>query len=93
MQAAHGLNVAFELVEVRNGQGLGPIHRLGGRKPEGTRAAVGREIREIIDASRGEVGQEMRRKAEAIKVEMQKSWEEGGAAAKELAAFLEKLIL
>lgn len=72
---------------------MGPIHRLGGHKPEGTRAAVGREIREVIDASRGEVGQEMRKRAESIKAEMQKSWDEGGVAAKELAAFLEKLVL
>ncbi len=85
--------MAFELVEVRTGHGLKPLHRIGGRKPEGTRAAVGREMREVIDAMRGEAGQELRRNAEAVKAEMQKSWDKGGSAEKELRLLLEKMIV
>lgn len=91
VQAAHTLRVAFELMEVRTGHGLKPLHRLGGRKPGGSRAAVGREMREVIDATRGEAGQELRRNAEAVKAEMQKSWDEGGAAKKELTLLLDKM--
>ncbi|KJA21667.1 glycosyltransferase family 1 protein [Hypholoma sublateritium FD-334 SS-4] len=91
VQAAHTLRVAFELVEVRTGHGLKPLHRLGGRKPEGTRTAVGCEIREVIDDMRGDAGKELRRNAEAVKTEMQKSWAEGGTAKKELTLLLEKM--
>lgn len=85
----HNLRVAFELVEVRSGLGMKPILRLGGRKPEGTRDAVGREFREVIDSTRGEVGKAMRKNAESFKSELKSSWEEGGVAAQDLQAFVE----
>ena len=90
VQAAYTLRVAFELVEVRTGHGLKPLHRLRGRKPEGTRVAVGREMCEVIDATRAEAGQELRKNAEIVKAEMQKSWDKGGSAKKELRLLLEK---
>ena len=67
------LNVGFELFQVRTGDGLKPIARRKGglgvnNTPEGTREAVGVEIRQIIDLTRSEKGWEMRRNANQDKV-------------------------
>ncbi|KAJ6577343.1 UDP-Glycosyltransferase/glycogen phosphorylase [Mycena capillaripes] len=81
------LNVAFELVEVRTGLGLKPAYGTG-KTPQGTREAVGKEIRETIDQLRGEVGKEKRKNVEQLKLEMNKAWDEGGSAKSTLQAFL-----
>uniref|UniRef100_A0A8H7XNL3 Glycosyltransferase family 1 protein n=1 Tax=Psilocybe cubensis TaxID=181762 RepID=A0A8H7XNL3_PSICU len=92
--AAHmseNLNVAFELVEVRTGEhGMKPLLRRNGRKAKGMRAAVGAEIREVIDACRGLRGAELRRNSEALKAKLAKAWGDEGAGRKELRAFLMK---
>ncbi|KAF8797535.1 UDP-Glycosyltransferase/glycogen phosphorylase [Phlegmacium glaucopus] len=90
--AAHlteNLNVAFELFQVRSGEGLKVIHR-NGIVPKGTREAVGIEIRQTLDLCRGEKGQELRRNAEGFKVKFAKAWEEDGIARKELRSLLRK---
>lgn len=76
---------------MRTGQGLKPIHRLGGRSPEGTRTAVGREIRDVIDQVRGKAGKEMRQNAVSIGKELRESWAEDGDAARDLRAFVKKM--
>jgi hypothetical protein len=87
---AENLNVAFELFQVRTGRGLkGPVAR-NGLAPEGTRHAVGTEIRQIIDLCRSEKGQELRSNAEKFKVKVKKTWEEDGAAREEVRNFLLK---
>lgn len=88
--AAHlseNLGVAFELVEVRTGNGLQPLCRTG-QAPQGTREAVGVEIRTVIDASRGQQGAEMRKQAEKIKVKFAEAWEGGGTTKSAIRAFL-----
>ena len=90
--AAHlttNLNVAFELFQVRTGDGVKPLAR-NGIAAAGTREAVGVEIRQTIDLSRSEKGQEMRRNAEQIKVKFARTWEEGGMAKQEIRKFLDK---
>lgn len=90
--AAHlteNLNVAFELVQVRTGDGLKPMHR-SGLAPKGTREAVGIEIRQTIDSCRSEKGQELRRNAEQFKVKFAKAWEDDGSARREMRQFLRK---
>jgi hypothetical protein len=91
--AAHlteNLKVAFELFQVRTGEdGLKPIAR-NGITPEGTREAVGTEIRQTIDLCRSKQGQEMRNNAETLKVKFAKSWEEDGTARQEIRRFLHK---
>ena len=93
--AAHvteNLNVAFELFQVRTGQGLkGPVAR-NGLVLEGTRHAVGIEIQQTIDLCRSEKGKELRSNAEKIKVKINKAWEEDGAARQEIRNFLHKYI-
>ena len=81
------LNVAFELFQVRTGEGLKPLAR-NGIAAEGTREAVGIEIRQIIDLCRSEKGQVMRSNAEQIKLKFAKAWEEDGAARQEMRKFL-----
>ncbi|KAF8802209.1 UDP-Glycosyltransferase/glycogen phosphorylase [Phlegmacium glaucopus] len=90
--AAHlteNLNVAFELFQVRTGEGLKPIHR-SGLVPKGTREAVGIELRQTIDLCRGEKGQELRRNAEQFKVNFANAWKEDGIARREIRNFLRK---
>jgi hypothetical protein len=90
--AAHltkNLNVAFELFQVRTGDGLKPIAR-NGVTPEGTREAVGVEIRQTIDLSRSEKGEQMRDNAEQFKVKFAQAWEEEGMAKQEIRNFLHK---
>ena len=90
--AAHlteNLNVAFELYQVRTGDGLKPLAR-NGFAAEGTREAVGAEIRQTIDLCRSEKGQEMRRNAEQLKLKFAKAWEDDGTARQEIRKVLQK---
>ena len=94
--AAHiteNLKVAFELFQVRTGDnGLKPMHRNGlSSTAEGTREAVGIEIRQTIDLCRSEKGQEMRSCAEKFRVKFAKAWEEDGIARQEIRKFLHNL--
>ena len=83
------LNVAFELYQVRTGDGLKPLAR-NGLAAEGTREAVGVEIRQTIDLCRGEKGQVKRSNAEQLKVKFAKAWEEDGTARQEIRKVLHK---
>lgn len=84
------LNVAFELIEIRTGdRGLKPLRR-SGRAAKGTRTAVGKEIREIIDYCRGEKGQILRKNAATIKAAFAKAWDEEGDGRNEFRKFVSK---
>ena len=90
--AAHlteNLNVAFELYQVRTGEGLKPLAR-NGLAAKGTREAVGNEIRQTIDLCRGEKGQVKRSNAEQLKVKFAKAWEDNGTARQEIHKMLHK---
>ncbi|KAH9476166.1 UDP-glucosyltransferase 45 [Psilocybe cubensis] len=91
--AAHlseNLKVAFELLEVRTGErGLKPLLR-NGRQAKGTREAVGIEIRDVLDACRGEKGAELRKNAQAIKAKFDKTWQADGISRKDFNACLEQ---
>ncbi|KAF8067713.1 UDP-Glycosyltransferase/glycogen phosphorylase [Lyophyllum atratum] len=91
--AAHltlNLKAAFELIEVRTGLGLKPLHRLNGEAPKGTREAVGVEIRRVLEACRGQEGEELRKNAERVKGQFAEAWEEGGPAKAALGEFLKR---
>jgi len=83
--------VAFELIEVRTGLGLKPLHR-NGMSPKGTRNAVGVEIRHVLDTCRGAEGAELRRNAERLKGEFVAAWKEDGTAKAALHGFLKKYV-
>ncbi|THH12091.1 hypothetical protein EW145_g231 [Phellinidium pouzarii] len=78
------LDVGYELMEVRNGPGKGPIHRLGGRTPEGTVDAVRREAIEVFTKARGEDGRVKRANVQRLREIFAHHWEEGGAGWTEL---------
>ena len=61
-----------------------------GLAAKGTREAVDNEIREVLDACRGEQGEELRRNAVEMKRKFEKAWEDDGEAKQELNAFLER---
>ncbi|KAH9478360.1 UDP-glucosyltransferase 45 [Psilocybe cubensis] len=87
------LQAAFELVEVRTGEsGMKPMFRHG-RKPQGTLEAVGAEIREVLDACRGEKGSVLRRNAEDMKLKFSKSWGPDGHSRRNFDDFLRKFEL
>ena len=93
--AAHlteNLNVAFELFQVRTGKGVKPLAR-NGIAAEGTREAVGIEIRQTIDLCRSEKGQEKRRNAGELKTKFAQTWEEDGKGRQEICKFLRKYTL
>ena len=84
------LKVAIELFEVRTGpDGLKPVLR-NGVAAKGTREAVGKEFREVLDACLGEQDEELRKNAEEMKWKYQKAWEDNGEAKRGLNAFLER---
>ncbi|KAF7342294.1 Glycosyltransferase family 1 protein [Mycena venus] len=86
--AAHlsrNLNVAFHLMEVRTAKGLQPLHN--GYVPRGTREAMRTEFREVLDQCRGEAGNEKRRNAQKMQVEMGNAWTAGGSAVKAMEEF------
>ena len=84
------LNVAYELIEVRHGSGLGKIYR-NGRTPIGTIEAVKAEVRDVLDRAFGEDGAQKREKLPALQSAFQHEWEEGGTAWRDVHAFLDTL--
>ncbi|KAJ7210379.1 hypothetical protein GGX14DRAFT_550973 [Mycena pura] len=86
----HNLNVAFELVEVRTGLGMKPSYG-SDKVPEGTREAVGREIRAVVADCRGETGKEKRKNAERLRAELLEAWSVGGPAKCAIGDFLGSL--
>jgi hypothetical protein len=67
--------------------GLNPLYG-SGYKPQGTRTAVGIEIRKVIDESRGEIGKEKTRNAMALQNELGKAWKEDGVGRDEMRKLL-----
>ncbi|KAJ7743917.1 hypothetical protein DFH07DRAFT_963932 [Mycena maculata] len=83
------LKVAFHFIEVRTGKnGLRPLY--SGRAPEGTRVAVGAEIRAVIDLCRGEAGAAKRKNVERLKGELAEAWAAGGSSQVAMQAFFAK---
>ncbi|EJD00705.1 uncharacterized protein FOMMEDRAFT_157802 [Fomitiporia mediterranea MF3/22] len=73
-------NIGYELLEVRNGHGLRPLHRLGNKRPEGTVDAVKREILDVLYMARGEDGKAKRMRAQSFKYKLSKDTTQGGRA-------------
>jgi len=72
------MDVAFELVEVRTGLGLRPLHR--GVRPTGTDKAVAAEMRHLLEhLVCGDEWQRKRRNAQAGRDKFDGHWYKGGA--------------
>ena len=84
------LNVAYELIEVRHGSGLGKIYR-NGRTPIGTIDAVKAEVRDVLDRAFGEDGAKKRENLLELRKTLQAAWTEEGVARREVEAFLDDI--
>ncbi|KAI0638662.1 hypothetical protein C8Q77DRAFT_1092160 [Trametes polyzona] len=84
------LDIAYELLEVRNGTGIGPIYRTG-RKPLGTIDAVKAEARDVFERAFGEEGEEKRAHLPALREALQGAWADNGVAKRETESFLNSL--
>lgn len=84
------LNVAYELIEVRNGSGLGPIYR-NGKKPTGTIDAVKAEMHDVLDRAFGEDGTKKRESVRALQKTLRAAWSDDGTARKEVESLLDEL--
>ncbi|KAI0634631.1 hypothetical protein C8Q77DRAFT_1113597 [Trametes polyzona] len=85
------LRIAYELLEVRHGAGLGPIRRLQDRTPSGTLDAVRAEAQKVLAQAFGEDGMEKRERLRNVQAELAAAWQDGGIARAEVEAFLEEL--
>lgn len=84
-------NAAYELVEVRNGGALRPIHRLGGRAPEGTVEAIREEAIDVFTKARGEHGKTIRRNAQRLGKQLADYWAADGDGWKQLQRIVDVL--
>ena len=67
-------DVAYELFELRSGEGLRPIHRLGNRSPEGTVDSAQREFRDVLAKARGDDGARKRANIRALQSQLKEHW-------------------
>ncbi|OSD03898.1 glycosyltransferase family 1 protein [Trametes coccinea BRFM310] len=84
------LEVGYELLEVRTGHGLHPLHR-NGRKPVGTIDAVKAEAKDVLTKAFGDDGAQKREKLLTLTRAFEQEWEEGGASWEDVHAFLDSL--
>ena len=86
------LQIGYELIEVRSGNGLKPICR-NGRVPAGTVDAVKGEMREVLGKTFGEDGEKMRARLAGVRRAVLAEWEDDGASRCDIGAFLDNLPL
>ena len=84
------LQIGYELLEVRTGEGLKPIYRTG-YTPKGTIEAVKAELREVLQKAFGEDGAKRRERLEVVRKAVNEEWEEGGTSRMDATAFLDSL--
>ncbi|KAF8542582.1 hypothetical protein BDD12DRAFT_876041 [Trichophaea hybrida] len=93
MNIAHlvyGLDVAFELLEVRTGElGLKTMFATG-KTPEGTVEAFERELEEVLEGMKGEVGERKRQNARRIRQGLEGVWGDGSKTRGVFERFLER---
>ncbi|PAV16812.1 UDP-Glycosyltransferase glycogen phosphorylase [Pyrrhoderma noxium] len=77
-------DVAYELFELRSGEGLRPIHRLGNRSPEGTVDSAQREFRDVLAKARGDDGARKRANIRALQSQLKEHWAPGSYNWREL---------
>ena len=83
-------DVAYELTEVRTGNGLKPILRTG-KAPTATLEAVRAEANEILDKAFGEDGARKRANIQKLKGIISEAWSDGGPATVEMTRLLDTL--
>ena len=86
------LQIGYELLEVRTGNGLNPIYRTG-YAPKGTIDAVKAEVRDVFKKAFGEDGAKRRARLEEVRKFVSGEWEDGGLSRKEATEFLDRLLV
>ncbi|PSR79623.1 hypothetical protein PHLCEN_2v6924 [Hermanssonia centrifuga] len=81
------LGVAYELMEVRNTEGLKPIYRTG-KVHTGTIEAARKEAHRVLDNAFGEDGAKKRAKAVELQAAFENVWDKGGSSRLALDEFL-----
>ena len=84
------LQIGYELLEVRTGDGLRPICRTGYR-PKGTVEAVKAEAREVLSKAYGKDGAQKWMKLQEIRRKVTSEWENGGSSRRDMCMFLDSL--
>ncbi|KAI9070271.1 glycosyltransferase family 1 protein [Trametes sanguinea] len=84
----YNVDMAYELMEVRNGVGAGPLHRTG-KAPLGTLDAVRDELRDVLVRAFGEDGVAKRQRLLGLRDTLEKAWTEEGVARREVGNFLD----
>ncbi|KAI0675345.1 UDP-Glycosyltransferase/glycogen phosphorylase [Trametes maxima] len=84
------LDAAYELLEVRTGNGLRTIYRTG-KAPTGTLDAIREEARSVLGKAFGEDGKRKRANLLTIKARLDKAWVDGGVAKRDVEAFLDSV--
>ncbi|KAI8989003.1 UDP-Glycosyltransferase/glycogen phosphorylase [Trametes punicea] len=82
------LDVGYELLEVRNGIGLGKIFRTG-KTLTGTLDAVRAELRDVLLCAFGEDGAARRARLLKLRKRLEEAWTENGTARTDVEAFLD----
>ena len=80
--------VAYELMEVRNGNGLKPIYRTG-KAHSGSVDAIKEEARVVLVKAFGVDGQKKRANAKKLKNQVDEAWKEGGPADLDMNSFVQ----
>ncbi|KAH8103099.1 UDP-Glycosyltransferase/glycogen phosphorylase [Cristinia sonorae] len=83
-------DVAYELLEVRAGNGLKPIYRTG-KAPINTIDALKSEAREVLDNAFGDDGARKRKNVLVLKEKFAHAWEKDGLARLDFERFLKTL--
>ena len=83
-------DVAFELLEIRSGNGLKPIYRTG-KTPVGSLEAVRAEAHEVLDKAFGEDGARKRENVLRLKEKMALALEKDGSAYLQMQALLDAM--
>lgn len=84
------LDVAYELLEVRNGEGLKPIYRTG-RSVSGTLDSLRAEVHNVLDKAFGEDGARKRSNVRRLKDASSRLWNDNGPARRAAEEFLDSL--
>ncbi|KAI0671992.1 hypothetical protein C8Q78DRAFT_1077581 [Trametes maxima] len=84
------LRIAYELLEVRHGTGLGPVFRTGAQ-PSGTLDAVKAELQGVLAQAFGDDGEAKRARLKGLGAAVGGAWAEGGPARREVEEFLDAL--
>ena len=79
MNLTVNLDVAYELFEVRMGNGLKTIYRTG-KAPLNTMDALKAEAHEVLDKAFGDDGKRKRENVLKLKEKFDTAWDKGGSA-------------